>query len=188
MDDVSRRDFIAWAMKSTCFLSLLTSGNLFPLERKWLAFAEEPNLKRSLSKEVMFYKKLDSRMVECGICFRRCQVAESDRGFCGNKENRGGKYYLLVYGKVCAAHLDPIEKKPLFHYLPGTTAFSIAAAGCNLQCKFCQNWEISQSRPEDIAHSPLSPQQAVAVAKQNDSPTIAYTYSEPTVFYTYMYV
>ena len=77
-------------------------------------------------------------------------MGDKERGYCGVRENRGGVYYTLVHSRVCAAHIDPIEKKPLFHYLPGTIAFSIATAGCNVNCKFCQNWDISQSRPEQI--------------------------------------
>ena len=135
----------------------------------------------------MFYRKLDSLRIECGTCHKKCQVADGKRGYCGNKENRGGKYYTLVYNKICAAHTDPIEKKPLFHYLPGSLAFSIAAAGCNFSCKFCQNWEISQARPEDIPHESLTPERAIAICQGRSISTIAYTYSEPTVFYTYMY-
>jgi pyruvate formate lyase activating enzyme len=149
--------------------------------------AGEAGVDQEYLKEVMFYKKLDSGRIECEICPKRCRVADSKRGYCGNKENRGGSYYTLVYGKACAAHIDPIEKKPLSHYLPGTTAFSLAAAGCNLKCKFCQNWQISQFRPEQVEHHPLSPRQAVDVCRRNKCPTIAYTYSEPTVFYTFMY-
>jgi pyruvate formate lyase activating enzyme len=151
-----------------------------------LRASEEGSGQESL-KEVLFYKKLGSGYVECEICPKRCRIADSKRGYCGNKENRGGTYYTLVYGKACAAHIDPIEKKPLSHYLPGTTAFSLAAAGCNLNCKFCQNWQISQFRPERVEHFALSPQQAVDVCKRNECPTIAYTYSEPTVFYTFMH-
>jgi len=102
------------------------------------------------------------------------------------RENRGGALYALSYGKLVAVHIDPIEKKPLFHFLPATTAFSIATAGCNLRCKFCQNWEISQSRPEDLRYEYLEPAELVAAAKASGSPTIAFTYTEPTVFYEYM--
>ena len=183
MDELSRREFFKWAIAGTCFWSCFTDflpginwGDAIDLR------AEGGDL-----KEVMFYKKLDSLRIECGICPKRCQIADLERGYCGNKENRGGKYYSLIYNKVCAAHIDPIEKKPLFHYLPGTTAFSIATAGCNFDCKFCQNWRIAQFRPEQVKHHTLTAQQAVKISQQNSCPTIAYTYSEPTVFYTYMY-
>jgi len=187
MESFSRRDFIKWALTSACFYSCTFWKDNFPFLRFSPGAIRELKAEEENLKEVMFYRQLDSLKIECGICPRRCQVAEGKRGYCRNKENRGGKYYTLVYNRVCAAHIDPIEKKPLFHYLPGTMAFSVAAAGCNLSCKFCQNWEISQARPEDIPHHPLTPQQAIAICNQENVPTIAFTYSEPTVFYTSMY-
>ena len=132
--------------------------------------------------EARFYEKLPNRKIRCNLCPRQCEVAEYERGHCGVRENRGGIFYTLVHSRVCAAHIDPIEKKPLFHYLPGTSAFSIATAGCNVNCRFCQNWEISQSRPEQIPANYLPPKRIAALALQNDCPTIAYTYGEPVVF------
>ncbi len=96
-------------------------------------------------------------------------------------------YYTLVYGLPCAVNIDPIEKKPLFHFYPGTTALSIATAGCNVNCKFCQNWEISQSRPEQTDNLDLPPKDLVEICASKKVPTIAYTYSEPVIFYEYMY-
>ena len=113
-------------------------------------------------------------------------VLPGDRGECGVRENREGKYYSLVYGNPCAVHLDPIEKKPLFHILPGSQSFSIATAGCNLHCKFCQNWEISQTRPEKTYNFDLPPEKVVAAARDNRCPSIAYTYVEPIIFFEYM--
>ena len=101
--------------------------------------------------------------------------------------NRDGKLYSLVYGKPCAVHVDPIEKKPFFHFLPGTTAFSIATAGCVLSCKFCQNWQISQARPEDTDTYDMPPGVVVTNAIDYKCRSIAYTYTEPTAFYEYMY-
>jgi pyruvate formate lyase activating enzyme len=132
--------------------------------------------------EAKFYEKLPNRKIKCKLCPRECNVGDKERGYCGVRENRGGVYYTLVHSRVCAAHVDPIEKKPLFHYLPGTVAFSIATAGCNVNCKFCQNWDISQSRPEQIPADYAPPQRIATIAKQNNCPTIAYTYSEPVVF------
>jgi pyruvate formate lyase activating enzyme len=109
-------------------------------------------------------------------------VGDRERGYCGVRENRGGTYYSLVHSRVCAAHVDPIEKKPLFHYLPGTVAFSLATAGCNVNCKFCQNWDISQSRPEQVPAEYTPPRRVADLAGQYGCPTIAYTYSEPVVF------
>jgi pyruvate formate lyase activating enzyme len=136
--------------------------------------------------EVAFYDKLDNKKIQCKICPRECKVGDRERGFCGNKENHGGKYYTLVMNKACSMNNDPIEKKPLFHFLPGTTAFSLSAAGCNFDCKFCQNWEISQSRPEQVQSYDLPPDQVAAAAKQYGSRSIAFTYGEPVVYYEYM--
>jgi len=137
--------------------------------------------------EVTFYKKLPDAKIRCEICPKQCEIADLERGYCGNKENRKGVYYSLVYGKCCSAHIDPIEKKPLFHYLPSTQAFSIAAAGCNFECKFCQNWNIAQYRPEQVDSFSLPPREVVSLARQKKCPTIAYTYTEPVVFYEYMF-
>jgi len=113
-------------------------------------------------------------------------VPPGGRGYCEVRENRDGVYYTLTYGNPCAIHVDPIEKKPFYHFLPSTTAFSIATAGCNLDCKFCQNWHISQARPEELANYDLPPVELVAAAVRSGAPSIAYTYSEPTIFYEYM--
>ncbi|MFN3530935.1 MAG: AmmeMemoRadiSam system radical SAM enzyme [Candidatus Brocadia sp.] len=138
-------------------------------------------------KEAMHYKKLEDARVECELCPRKCTIADMERGYCGARENRGGTYYTLVHSRVCALNVDPIEKKPLFHYLPGTKAYSLATAGCNVECKFCQNWQISQYRPEQIESIKLTPEDVVRDARMNGSKTIAFTYSEPVVFYEYMY-
>lgn len=129
-----------------------------------------------------FYQKLPNNKIECRLCPRECVIGEGKRGYCGVRENRGGTGYTLVYGRVCAAHVDPVEKKPLFHYLPGTTAFSVATAGCNVKCRFCQNWVISQAPPERVAAEYMPPGQVAELAKQYGCPTIAFTYTEPAVF------
>ncbi len=113
---------------------------------------------RASSSKRSSIRKLDNRKIKCKLCPRECTVGDKERGYCGVRENRGGTYYSLVHSRVCAAHVDPIEKKPLFHYLPGTLAFSLATAGCNVNCKFCQNWDISQSRPEQIPAEYAPPQ------------------------------
>ncbi len=138
-------------------------------------------------EEVKYYKKLGDLRIECEICPKKCQIADRERGYCGNKENRGGTYYTLVHSQPCSLHNDPIEKKPLFHYLPGTNALSLATAGCNFECRFCQNWRIAQYRPEQVDSYFLPPEKVVELAKDRGSPTVAYTYSEPVVFYGYMY-
>ena len=136
--------------------------------------------------EAKFYQKLPNKKVKCKLCPRECTVGDRERGYCGVRENRGGTYFTLVHSRVCAAHIDPIEKKPLFHYLPGTLAFSLATAGCNVNCKFCQNWDISQVRPEQVPAEYAPPKLVAELAQQNHCPTIAFTYSEPVVFSEYL--
>ena len=136
--------------------------------------------------EAKYYKKLEHKEIECKLCPRKCKVGDRERGYCGCRENQNGIYYTLVHSYPCSAHVDPIEKKPLFHFLPGTKAFSIATAGCNINCKFCQNWEISQVRPEQVQAYHLPPEEVASYAQESGSRSIAYTYSEPVVFYEYM--
>jgi len=143
-------------------------------------------LSQEQTKEALYYQKLTDKVVQCQLCPRQCVIAVGKRGFCGVRENRDGVLYSLSYAKPVAIHIDPIEKKPLFHFLPASTAFSVATAGCNLRCKFCQNWEISQRRPEEVAYQYLEPKELVARVKESGCPVIAYTYSEPTIFYEYM--
>ncbi len=133
-----------------------------------------------------FYYSTDGKKVRCGVCPNRCVLSPGDRSICRSKVNIEGKLYSLTYGNPCAVHLDPIEKKPLNHFYPRSLVFSIAAAGCNFRCLNCQNWEISQKKPEEIAHQELFPDQVVKEALKRGAPSIAYTYSEPTSFYEYM--
>ncbi len=127
------------------------------------------------------------KKVECLLCPHHCQLAEGQRGNCKVRTNVDGKLFSLVYGNPCTVHVDPIEKKPFFHIVPGSPAFSLATAGCNLHCLYCQNWEISQSEPEKTHNTPLSPQEVVAHALAAGCRSIAYTYAEPIVFYEYTY-
>jgi len=137
-------------------------------------------------KEAEFYERLEGKKVRCTLCPHGCVVANRERGICGVRENRDGTYYTLVYGNPCALHTDPIEKKPLFHFLPGASAFSISTAGCNFECRFCQNWNISQFRPEQVTSIDLPPEKTVQRAKREGAEVIAYTYGEPVIFYEYM--
>jgi pyruvate formate lyase activating enzyme len=163
---------------------LAASSGLGPALRNLYAFGQNPNLSHV---EARYYKRLPDREVECELCPRKCRLGDRERGYCGVRQNDGGTYYSLVYGKACSINVDPIEKKPFFHLLPGTNAFSFATAGCNVNCKFCQNWEISQVRPEQVRHVDLPPETAVVTAEAHGCRSIAYTYSEPTVFYEYMF-
>ncbi|MEA3515220.1 MAG: AmmeMemoRadiSam system radical SAM enzyme [Nanoarchaeota archaeon] len=136
-------------------------------------------------KECMFYEKLKENTVQCHLCPRHCMIAEGKRGNCKVRENQKGKLYSLVYAKPCAIAIDPIEKKPLYHFMPGSSVYSIGTAGCNLHCKFCQNWTTSQARPEDITPMTLTPKQLVEEAEYHGCHAIAYTYNEPIIFYEY---
>jgi pyruvate formate lyase activating enzyme len=124
--------------------------------------------------------------VQCNLCPHQCIIADGERGTCRVRENRGGRLYSMAYGNPCAVHVDPIEKKPFYHFLPTVTAFSLATAGCSLRCLYCQNWQISQSTPEETQNADMPPENVVLYAQQQQAPVIAYTYSEPMVFYEYM--
>jgi len=138
--------------------------------------------------EARLYKKLADKSVRCNLCSHRCLIKPGERGICSVRENQGGTLYSLVYGKVIAANVDPIEKKPLFHFQPGSLSFSIATAGCNFRCEFCQNWQISQitKGPKgEIIGKELPPEQVVQKALETECSSIAYTYTEPTIFFEY---
>jgi len=133
-----------------------------------------------------YWERLKERTVHCGLCPRSCVIAEGQRGFCTVRINRSGTLYTLGYGNPVAVHIDPIEKKPFFHVLPGTKAYSIAVAGCNMRCLFCQNWQISQSRTDEVTAYDMPPEAVIEGAKRAGCPFIVYTYTEPTVFFEYM--
>lgn len=133
-------------------------------------------------KEAMFYNKLNGK-VQCILCPRKCKIDSGNKGACSVRENQNGKLISLVYGKAASVASDPIEKKPLFHFAPGTDCLSFSTVGCNLNCSFCQNWEISH--PDKIFGEDISPQEIVNLTLKNNLPGIAYTYTEPTVFYEY---
>ncbi len=126
-----------------------------------------------------------STVVECTLCPRRCKLIDGQRGDCRVRINLEGKLQTLVFGNPCSVHIDPIEKKPFYHVLPGTRSFSIATAGCNLHCKYCQNWQISQMPPEELENYDLVPASVVEKALATNCRTIAYTYSDPVVFFEY---
>ncbi|MEJ2053106.1 MAG: AmmeMemoRadiSam system radical SAM enzyme [Calditrichaceae bacterium] len=150
-------------------------------------YASTGNEDERFIREARYYEKLDHKKIRCKLCPRECVIDDRERGYCGVRENRDGVYYTLVYSRPCTYHIDPIEKKPLFHFYPGSIAFSIATAGCNLNCKFCQNWQISQVTPEQVRSIYMSPGDVAQAAAQNKCLSIAYTYNEPTIFYEYMY-
>lgn len=139
-------------------------------------------------KEAMFYTRESDNRVRCGLCRFHCLIASGARGICAVRENRDGVLYSLVYGKVCAEHVDPIEKKPLFHVMPGSRTYSIATPGCNFRCHHCQNHSISQvPRGGRIAGESLSPELIARQALAHNCESISYTYTEPTVFFEFAY-
>jgi pyruvate formate lyase activating enzyme len=139
--------------------------------------------------EAMFYEKADGKKVRCGLCRFRCLIDDGRRGVCAVRENRGGTLFTLVYGMAIAEHVDPIEKKPLYHVMPGSRSYSVATVGCNFRCLHCQNYSISQAPRAglEIAGSELAPKEIVARALASGCRSISYTYTEPTVFFEYAY-
>lgn len=141
-------------------------------------------------KEAMLYRRLEGNAVRCFLCAHRCRIPEGGWGLCSVRNNREGALYTAVYGKLIASHVDPIEKKPLYHFLPGSLTYSIATMGCNFRCGFCQNWQISQAagREEEITGGrTVAPGEVVQHAKQASCLSIAYTYTEPTIFFEFAY-
>ena len=128
----------------------------------------------------------EDHLVRCLLCAQECIIRQGERGRCRARINAGGELRTLVYGRPMTIHVDPIEKKPFYHYLPGSPAYSLATSGCPLRCKFCQNWQISQASPEDYQVAFAGPAQVVDGAASRKAPVIAFTYNEPTVFTEYL--
>lgn len=185
---VSKREFIRY-----CALGM--GGLVVGLNRFDAiagAFVRETGLSQTpegpgkWTTEAMFYSP-SARGVRCFKCPHGCEIGPHELGKCRNRWNHEGKLYSIAYGNPCAVHIDPIEKKPLFHFLPSTRAFSIAAAGCNFRCLNCQNWQISQVSPKETENADLMPPEVVDQCKESGCESIAYTYSEPVTFYEYAY-
>ncbi|MFP4620544.1 MAG: AmmeMemoRadiSam system radical SAM enzyme [Bacteroidales bacterium] len=139
-------------------------------------------------REALYYKKLDTKTVQCILCPHNCKIKDQKRGICGVRKNAGSTLYSENYGLVTGLGFDPIEKKPLYHYHPGTNILSLGSIGCNLKCFFCQNWEISQATPDDISRKHLHEVKDIvnlAIGRE-DNLGIAYTYNEPVIFYEFM--
>jgi len=136
-------------------------------------------------KEALLYEKLGKGLVRCYLCAHFCRIKDKGFGCCGVRQNIGGTLFTHSYGKIVAAHVDPVEKKPLYHFLPGSFSFSIAAAGCNFRCGFCQNWQISQELDIGAQTREVAPKEIVEAALNNKCRSISYTYTEPTIFFEY---
>jgi len=184
LSNLDRRSFLSGCFRCAMWCAgsqLLSLGAL-------VSGAGAQEIKKGLlgPKLSPYFTPLADKRVRCELCPRHCETGEGERGYCRVRENRDGKYYSLVVGNPCAVHVDPVEKKPFFHVLPATRSFSIATAGCNFDCKFCQNWEISQARPDDTLNYELPAEQVVSSASRFECASIASTYVEPTIFMEYM--
>ncbi len=176
-----RRSFLK-STAAVCALSACPFSGIIPSSE---AFEMLPEAE-IFAHPALHYEKLNNRQVKCTLCPRECIVDDMERGYCGVRENRGGDYFTLVWGRPCTLNVDPVEKKPLFHYLPGTEIFSLATVGCNVNCNFCQNWQISQIRPEQERSYDAPPDKLVQLAIRSETKAIAHTYTEPVVFYEYV--
>lgn len=154
---------------------------LFVYNREEIVTRSEENL-----YPAKYYETAPGGIVQCKLCPIKCMLSKGQMGVCKARINKDGKLYSMVYGQIAAAHLDPIEKKPFFHVLPGSKAFSIATTGCNLRCKFCQNWQISQIFPWETKPSYARPEEVVEAALRSGARSIAYTYNEPIVYIEYV--
>lgn len=194
MKTVNRRQFMLATAAGFCTMAV--SGVGWPFFgssdhetdiRGTIFKGDAPDSPWKWSKAAYYFKPLENGVVLCTLCPNRCRLSPGDRSVCRSRVNLDGTLFSLAYGNACSANADPIEKKPLYHFLPASRTFSIAAAGCNFRCLNCQNWEISQRRPEDVRHVDLFPEAVVQAASESRCQSIAYTYSEPTTFYEYMF-
>ncbi len=196
MKKVSRRHFLYCS--AGLFCSVLHADAFWPFSVKTGVAAGPADIRGHVykgdapqelwrwSREGFFYTKLDNKLVMCGICPNRCLLSPGDRSVCRSKVNMDGVLYSLTYGNPCSVNVDPIEKKPLFHFNPRSKAFSIATTGCNFRCLNCQNWEISQAKPHEVRHYELFPADVIQGAQRTGCASIAYTYSEAVTFFEYM--
>ncbi len=184
-----RRDFLSRAFASCAGCALAGARGLSaePLQDPFASGAPLQAEPGGLNPTpARWNRPLPDGSIECGVCPRACRIAVEERGTCGTRENRKGRLYTLVHSRPCALGLDPVEKKPFFHVLPGRTALSLATAGCNLECRCCQNWEISQARPEQVPSRSLPPEAVVSLARREGAPLVACTYTEPVIFSEYV--
>jgi pyruvate formate lyase activating enzyme len=196
MKKFTRRQFLS--ASAAVLATALPCGNMLPFSTSPCAAAlsgdirgkvfkgDAPDKLWKWSKEGFLYKKLGKNKVVCGICPNRCVLSPGDRSVCRSKVNLDGRLYSLAYGNPCSVNTDPVEKKPLYHFKPQTKAFSLATTGCNFRCLNCQNFEISQAKPDEVRHYELFPSEAVKQARRSGAVSIAYTYSEPITFFEYM--
>ncbi len=184
----TRRELLVSALGAACAAAegLARAGIPWPQDPAPSAgLSTHPGESGGAAHPARWWTSLTQSRVACGLCFRGCRISEGARGHCGVRENRGGSLKTLVHSRPSALALDPIEKKPFFHVLPGASALSLGTAGCNFHCRWCQNWEISQARPEELPASTLTPDEVATLAVRKGAPVVACTYNEPTVFAEY---
>jgi len=168
------------------FLAIVLVSAAFFITRREYSIRAQAGQDGIPLREASYYEPLSGKKVQCFLCPNRCVIGPSQWGACKARKNIQGKLFSMVYGKIATLHVDPIEKKPFFHVLPGSTAFSIATTGCNMRCLFCQNWEISQVFPDDVPARAATPEEVVARALASGAQSIAFTYNEPVIAYEYM--
>ncbi|MBN1552617.1 AmmeMemoRadiSam system radical SAM enzyme [bacterium] len=171
---LSRRQLIKSGICAGCLLLNPALANVFAADNK------------IQSRPARFFTKMENKVVQCNLCFRECILADGETGRCNVRTNKEGVLHTLVYGNPGAVNIDPIEKKPFFHVLPGSMAFSIATVGCNINCKFCQNWQIAHAKPGSIDTRKLLPEDLIKEVSNSHCPVLAFTYSEPTVWSEYV--
>ena len=174
--DLSKRDFLKKSLALSAGLMCIPCRSVFSG-----VSGEEP----SPLKKIAMFQEETARGIMCRICPNECVLKEGELSKCNNRKVHDSKLYTMAFGNPCSVNIDPVEKKPLYHFLPGSKAFSIATAGCNLVCLNCQNWTISQTSPDKTRNIDLMPDQAVSESARNSCRSIAYTYSEPITFYEY---
>ncbi len=169
------------------FALISSGGGVFALWRRRGGADDGKSVREETYRGAMFYEKLGGKRVQCRLCPRRCLIHEGMAGFCRVRQNRGGKLYSVVYNRPCTVDTGPIEKAPLYHFIPGHRRLCLATVGCNMRCKFCHNWHISQAAPGERREHNLSSEDIVERAKRAGLNSISFTYTEPIVFYEYVY-
>jgi pyruvate formate lyase activating enzyme len=191
MGALTRREFVKRALTAGLGASVVSCAGIESLspqpgEDEQVGL-EEPTPLAGELHEARYYTTLDDNVIQCQMCWRKCTVPENGLGFCRNKTNVSGKYYTRVYAKPCALQIDPIEKEPAFHVLPGGTIFCTGTASCNNRCKHCHNWHMSQKSVDETINYFAPPSKVVKLAMRNDCDAVSFTYNEPTVFYEQMF-
>lgn len=168
------------------FLALVLGATAYFIIHRERAVRADNASDPAAPHEASYYEPLENKTVQCFLCPNECVISTGKWGACKARKNIAGKLYSMVYGKIATTHVDPIEKKPFFHVLPGSKAFSIASTGCNMRCLFCQNWDISQCFPDDVPTAAATPDQTVTKALESGAESIAFTYNEPIINFEFM--